>query len=418
MRRWIGFYPPPRDWGRLLSNALANIIDEFRRPPELGEPAVLRRNLLITVWVRLGINIAGLPQVLYRPDLLHSAYFPNNLLAAAHVALNLYVLYRIRSNRRVTWQWAFALSTFDAAVVTTGQLIGGGFHHPWFVIYYPTVAMFAVVFTSFTLSFAWVTMVAALYAGVSLMAEPGLDFDMQDEKVLFMRIAAMYAVVCAVNLISRFERIRRLDAVERERELQQERIDLSHSIHDTVGQSAYLIGLGLETAKELVNDSDKELTARLEATHSLSKLTMWELRHPIDAGPIFEGREISSVLRSHASTFSTITSIPTEVFQTGDEPELSLTTKELLLSVAHNAMTNSFQHSKAAKVTITLDFEPEQLGLTISDDGIGLPEDHEGRGRLISVTTEVERAGGQLEAAPGESGSGTVVTCTIPLEAQ
>ena len=88
------------------------------------------------------------------------------------------------------------------------------------------------------------------------------------------------------------------------------------TIHDTIAQSAYMIGLGIETAIELANaPNDKgrdELIAKLEAIHALSKSTMWELRHPIDAGPIFEGREFGRVLNSHASTFTTITSIPTE----------------------------------------------------------------------------------------------------------
>ena len=53
------------------------------------------------------------------------------------------------------------------------------------------------------------------------------------------------------------------------------------------------------------------------------------MRHPIDAGPIFEGRELSRVLRSHASTFTTITSIPTELVQSGREPELSTVTRGL-----------------------------------------------------------------------------------------
>ena len=77
------------------------------------------------------------------------------------------------------------------------------------VLYYPALAMFAVVFTSFRLSFAWVTMVAVVYAALSLVMEPGVDFEIKEEKVLFTRVVVMYAVVAAVNLVSRFERIRR-----------------------------------------------------------------------------------------------------------------------------------------------------------------------------------------------------------------
>ena len=302
------------------------------------------------------------------------------------------------------------------------------------MLYYPALAAFAVVFASFRLSFAWVTVTAVLYAALSLTLYEGVDFEDSLEKVLFIRIVTMYAVVAAVNLIFRLERIRRREAVERERELQRERIELSQTIHDTIAQSAYMIGIGVETAIELADDQLKaghvkpsnapdgvsagdELIAKLRATHALSKSTMWELRHPIDAGPIFEGRELSRVLRSHASTFTTITSIPAQVVQTGREPCLSTVTRGLLFSIAHNAMTNAFRHSRARKVTIALDYGDDSLRMSVSDDGIGLPGDYAERGHgFRNMSTDAERMGGHLEAAPGESGRGTTVTCTVPYD--
>ena len=112
---------------------------------------------------------------------------------------------------------------------------------------------------------------------------------------------------------------------------------------------------------------------------------MWELRHQIDIGPIFEGRELSRVLRSHASTFSTITSIPTELVQSGVEPSLPLTTRRLLFSIAHNALTNALRHSNATRIVISLEFLGDKLRMSIADDGIGLSEDYEdsGRGRRL-----------------------------------
>ena len=130
--------------------------------------------------------------------------------------------------------------------------------------------MFAVVFTPFRLSFAWATMVAVVYAALSLGMEPGVDYEIKEEKVLFTRIVVMYAVVAAVNLVSRFERTRRGERPWRgEGELQRERIELSQTIHDTIAQSAYMIGLGIETAIELANaqndEGRDELIAKLEA---------------------------------------------------------------------------------------------------------------------------------------------------------
>ena len=181
----------------------------------------------------------------YRPNFGDPVYIPTTLLAGSLLALNGYVHYRIQSNRTVTRRWALALSVMDAAMITAGIAISSsGFQNSFFVLYYPALAMFAVVFTSFRLSFAWATMVAVVYAALSLVMEPGVEYEMKEEKILFTRIVVMYAVVAAVNLVSRFERIRRRETAEREGELQRERIELSQNIHDTIAQSAYMIGLG------------------------------------------------------------------------------------------------------------------------------------------------------------------------------
>ena len=399
-----------------------DVASESYRASHRAGPDDLLYGVRISVWVRWFVLIAWLLQFNYRPNFAHPAYIPSTLFAVSVLALNAYVHYRIESKRPVTWRWALALSTMDVTMITAGIVVSGsGFQNTFFVLYYPTLAMFAVVFTSFRLSFAWATMVAAAYAAMSLLLEPGVEFEIKEEKVLFTRIAVMYAVVAAVNLVSRFERIRRREAVERERELQRERIELSQTIHDTIAQSSYMIGLGIETAIELADARDgenrDELLAKLSATHALSKSTMWELRHPIDAGPIFQGRELSRVLRSHASTFAKITSIPAELVRSGREPPLPTVTRRLLFSIAHNAMTNAFRHADAGKVTISLSFEDDGLRMSVSDDGVGLPEDYAERGHgFRNMRAEAERMDGRLEVARGEAGRGTTVTCAIPYD--
>ena len=192
-----------------------------------------------------------------------------------------------------------------------------------------------MIFTSFRLNMAWVTVVAAVYLVISLIAGDGLDFDARDEKPLLVRIAVMYAVVATVNLVSRFERTRWRQAVARERALQRERVEFSQTVHDTAAQSAYMIGLGIDTAREQAGDTNPELLATLEATSRLSRSAIWDLRHPISMGGIYEGRELGRALRSHASSFTNVTSVPAEFTQAGVEPPLSTETKGLLFSIAH-----------------------------------------------------------------------------------
>ena len=205
-------------------------------------------------------------------------------------------------------------------MITSGMVAGGGFSNYFFyLMYYPALAAFAVFFSSFRLAFAWVTIAAVIYAVVSLTVGEGVNFEQKEERALLTRILVMYVVVASVNLVSSSERMKRREAVERERALQRERVELSRTIHDTVAQSVYVVGLGIETARDLARKTGDELAARLDETYTLSRTALWELRHPIDSGRIFEGMGLGAALSSHAYSFTAITSLPVAVEQDGDE---------------------------------------------------------------------------------------------------
>ena len=404
-------------WGRVVRQ-LRTVTDAVATPRcslNATDPDELLCPVAIYVWVRWFSAILVLVLLIYRPEFTYFIYSVFTLLLALFVALNGYLHYRVRSGRAVTLQWMLVLSALDIVFITAGVVVAGGFGHPFFfLLYFPALAWFAVFFSSFRLSLAWATLVAVVYASVSVGVPPGLDFEARDEKTVIARIFAMYAVVASVSLVSRFERVRRQDAVARERELQRERIELSQTIHDTTAQSVYMIGLGLDTAVELAGESNRELLAKLEATSALSKSAMWELRHPINMGFIFEGRELGRVLTAHAATFTTITSIRAEVVQAGTEPSLSPPTRSRLYSIAHNALTNALRHSGASKVTIALNFQDRGLRMSLSDNGIGLPGNYAERGHgFKNMRADAERIGGRLEVQSGGCGAGTTVTCVV-----
>ena len=341
--------------------------------------------------------------------------------AAFLVGFNGYTHYRLRSNRAITWRLILALCAIDvftvSAAVATGTLTtGGGFGHDFIhLFYYPALAGFAVIFTSFRLNMAWVTMVSLIYLAISLGVGDGLDIETRDEKALLARIAVMYVVVATVNMVSRFERMRWWETVERERALQRERAELSQAIHDTTAQSAYMVGLGIDTAKAISGSDNPELTATLEATSQLTRSIIWELRHPINMGGIYEGRELSRALRSHASSFTNITSVPAELTQTGVEPPLSIESRSQLFSIAHNALTNAYRHAEASRVSIDLEYGGQGIRLSVSDDGVGLPEDYAERGHgFANMSRDAERLGGRLVVEERGRLGGATVTCVIP----
>ena len=372
-----------------------------------------------SVWMRWFVAALAVYVLVQRPfPFPASQYVSYGVFIGLLIVLNGLIHLRLWSGRPFNWRWVMAQNAMDMVLVTAAVWISGGlsakFSH---LLYYPMLAMFAVLFTSLKLNLVWVTLVALTYALMSLAVGGGIDWAAREDLTLVVRVVVMYIVVLGVNLVARFERAGRLNATARERALQQERIDLSQSIHDTAAQSVYMIGLGVDSARALAGDSNARLSETLEATSQLSRSVMWELRRSIDTGRLFEGRDLGSVLRAHTETFQRITSVRTTMSQSGVEPALGVDTRSRLFFVAHNALTNAYRHAGPGRVDVALHFTRDCIRLTVEDDGSGLPDDYAERGRgVASMEAEAVRMGGRLTVTSGGPGGGTSVSCVIPAD--
>ncbi len=255
-----------------------------------ADPDVVQHAAKVMVWGRWFIFLISIFLLACRPGLWYPDDIEHAILQIPLVVFNGLVHHRLLTNRPVTWRWMLSLSALDIALITTHAVVVGGLGNLIFLAYYPALGAFAVVFSSFSLIMMWTTMVAAVYALVSVVVGPGLDLVAGEERVLVARLAVMYLIVVGISLIVRSERERRQAATARERRMQQERIDLSQTIHDTTAQTAYVISLGIDGAIKLAEGSNPQLVERLENIAALSRSAMWELRSPIDMGPILEGR--------------------------------------------------------------------------------------------------------------------------------
>ena len=131
-------------------------------------------------------------------------------------------------------------------------------------------------------------LVSLTYAAISIQSVPGYDLNGDEETTQLVRIQAMFVVIAIVNLVAGYERFRRREAVAQALELERQRIELSRHIHDTVAQTAYMIGRGIETARRLADHSIQELLNSLDATYALAQSAIWEAQAPIDGGLTFK----------------------------------------------------------------------------------------------------------------------------------
>ena len=301
------------------------------------------------------------------------------------ISPNAYNHFRLRSNGPTPWRLLMALLIADVVLISVAVAFSGGFSHYFLhLLYYPALAGFAVLFTSLRLNIAWVTIALIVYLTLGLTVGAGIDAEAREEKALLARIAVMYAVVAMVNLATGFERTRWRQSVERELEIERERLELSQSIHDTVAQTAYMVGLGVDRARKLADGSDRELVSTLDGTAELMRTVIWELRRPLDGGQVNEGANLGAMLRNHAATFTTVTSVPAAVQVQDAEPVLPSEMHTRLFAIVHNALTNANRHAQAGQVDLELEFGTTSVRMSVTDDGVGVPDGYERRGRGIS----------------------------------
>ncbi|MFC4062612.1 GAF domain-containing protein [Planomonospora corallina] len=88
---------------------------------------------------------------------------------------------------------------------------------------------------------------------------------------------------------------------------------------------------------------------------------------------------------------------------------------EHLLEVLREALSNILRHAKAGRAEVTAEVAGRQLVLTISDNGVGLPEDVRG-GSLSALAERAAGLGGSFATASPPEG-GTRLEWSVPLDA-
>jgi len=96
-------------------------------------------------------------------------------------------------------------------------------------------------------------------------------------------------------------------------------------------------------------------------------------------------------------------------------PTVTLT----IYRVAQEGLINALRHAQPNRVEIALDCDNEQITLTVTDDGVGLPNDWSRPGHfgLRGLADRVEHLGGRFTVANHEP-HGVRLTAKIPLVAQ
>jgi two-component system NarL family sensor kinase len=200
----------------------------------------------------------------------------------------------------------------------------------------------------------------------------------------------------------------------------EERNRLAREIHDTLAQGLTAVALKLETADALleVEPPSKRVRQIVQEALALTRANLEEARRSVldlRAAPL-EGRTLVEALAALAETWTTQQQQPVNFRVMGGVRPLPMRIEVGLYRIAQEALTNITRHAQARQVNLELSLTPEQIRLSIEDDGQGFdPEDApQGRYGLVGLNERAKLLGGALRIE-SSLGAGTRVEVTIPL---
>ena len=199
----------------------------------------------------------------------------------------------------------------------------------------------------------------------------------------------------------------------------EERNRLAREIHDTVAQGLSAVAMRLDTVDAMLAAKAPHAAIQAQAAEALrlTRQNLDEVRRSVldlRAAPL-EGRTLGRAIAAMAEPAAG-GGPAIEVEIVGDDRALPPHLEAGLFRIAQEALANALRHGRPRFVRIELAFRPEEVTLTVEDDGAGFAPDEPAPGRygLVGLSERARLVGGTLEvgSAPG---AGTRIAVGIPF---
>jgi signal transduction histidine kinase len=201
---------------------------------------------------------------------------------------------------------------------------------------------------------------------------------------------------------------------------EKERRRIALDLHDDLGQKLSGIALmtkGLELKLARQKAGEAQDVARI---HALLQQTMnhaSDLAHDLASLNPAE-QDLPGALSDLADRARELFSISCRFKPDGQTPPLEPGVLAQIYKIAQEAVTNAIKHGKAKRVTISLDNGADKITLTVQNDGLPFPDlrSHSTGMGLRIMNYRASLIGASLEIR-AKGNSGTIVTCSLPVEA-
>jgi len=197
----------------------------------------------------------------------------------------------------------------------------------------------------------------------------------------------------------------------------EERKRIAQSLHETVAQ--YLFTIGLEAEKCMEQHGPCEETMAM--IQRLADKANDEIR-----SAVFTLSMESSLLRESLSTtlselvreFENTSGVRTSLILPPSLPRIPFRVKEAIYRITREALTNVRKHAHASMAAVTVSYEDGRLAVAVQDDGKGFQVKEDGNIHFGLLTMEqlASNAGGEITISNNDD-VGTVVRVSFPIEA-
>lgn len=193
-----------------------------------------------------------------------------------------------------------------------------------------------------------------------------------------------------------------------------ERNRLAREIHDSLGHYLTVINMQLKAAGAVLESNPATAADAIRKAQGMSQEGLREIRHSVAAlreSPLNE-QSLTDAIAGLVAETQTL-GIRTDLLIDGVPRPVDPKTKLTLYRTVQEGLTNIRKHAQAKKVQLQLNFtHPQQIALTIADDGVGA-DDMEGGFGLLGLRERVHILGGNV-SFDSAVGQGFTLAVSLP----
>ncbi len=207
-----------------------------------------------------------------------------------------------------------------------------------------------------------------------------------------------------------YRRIRaRAAAAERRGDVYAERLRIAREVHDVVGHSLAVISMQAGVALHVLERRPDRAAESLRAVRETSAQALAELRATLSADDPPPGLdEVPGLVAAMRAG-----GLPVTLAVRGEPAAVPQAVALAGYRVVQESLTNVVRHAGDCRVSVRLEYRPDAVAVSVTDDGRGGPPAGTGRG-LAGLRERAAAVGGTLAAGPGPA-CGFEVRALLPL---